>query len=104
MEKMVEMIKLEKPARSWYARTKSGLRVEKLLVDLPAVIQQKLGDQEFTAIIFTPSGTIERRGVIWNGRTAEVYVPARFGKEIQGEATASIYFVNGQLKVEFEVV
>ncbi|MBO8180920.1 MAG: hypothetical protein H0Z19_10695 [Archaeoglobus sp.] len=98
------MNKIWKPARSWFARTKTGMRVEKLLVDLPRAIQRELENQEFTAIIFTPSGTIERRGIVWNGRTCEVYVPARYGRELQGDATASIHFVDGQLKVEFEVV
>ena len=92
-----------KKARPWFTRTKRGLRVEKFLVDLPREIQRQLEDLEFDAVIFTPSGTIERRGIVWDGRTAEVYIPAKYGRNLQGDATASIHFVDGHLMVEFEV-
>ncbi|AIG99227.1 hypothetical protein AFULGI_00025120 [Archaeoglobus fulgidus DSM 8774] len=96
-------MKIVKPGRIWYKRTKKGeLIPEKLLVDLPRTLSGKYSSVH--AEIVYHGGSLLREGTVWNEKTAEVYIPVSIAKEMPGdEVEAEIQANGGELKVRFVV-
>jgi len=79
----MKVVKVVKEGKIWW-KLKSGERVEKILVDPPADIINNY--RIFSAEIVPPNGTLRREGVVWDGKSAEVYVPTHFARELMGES------------------
>ncbi len=95
-------MKVVKEGRIWWGKLKNRERVDKILVDLPADIINNY--RVFAAEIVSPHGTLRREGVVWDGKTAEVYVPSHFAKKLTGEKVIAEILADNQLKIRFEVV